>query len=35
MPPMEGFPWDNISCLAKDFIKKLLVRDPKKRMDPK
>ena len=34
MQPMEGFQWSNISCLAKDLIKKLLVKDPKKRLTP-
>lgn len=33
--PMEGYPWENITSLAKDFIKKLLVKDPKKRLSPK
>jgi hypothetical protein len=32
---MEGFAWDKVSSLAKDFIRKLLVKDPKKRMCPK
>ncbi len=34
MQPMEGFQWTNISSLAKDLIKKLLVKDPKKRLTP-
>lgn len=33
--PMEGYGWENITTLAKDFIKKLLVKDPKKRLSPK
>lgn len=32
---MEGFAWEKVSPLAKDLIKKLLVKDPKKRMSPK
>jgi hypothetical protein len=32
---MEGYSWEKVSPLAKDFIKKLLVKDPKKRMCPK
>lgn len=32
MTPLEGFQWAGISCLGKDLIKKLLVKDPKKRL---
>src|SRR5262249_48302574 len=30
--PMEGIQWSKVSSLAKDLIKKLLVKDPKKRL---
>ena len=30
--PMEGFAWEKISALAKDLVKKLLIKNCKKRI---